>query len=80
MSSTYEVGKPGVVFEGLYGSHGAVSSALPEAVLSEASEFTTLRVRAHAPGLAAAVPQLVERVTNAVPAAVPLRWTKTACR
>jgi hypothetical protein len=64
----------GVVFEGLeHGSLGLVSRALPEAVVSEAGGVTTVRATLRAPGPAAAVSALVERVTKAVPAAVPLR-------
>jgi hypothetical protein len=71
MSSTYKVG---VVFEDLdHGSFGLVSVALPEAVLFEAGEVTTVRATVRASGPAAAVSQLVDSVTKAVPAAVPLR-------
>jgi hypothetical protein len=71
MPSTFKVG---VVFEGLeHGSLGLVSRALPEAVLFEAGGATTVRATVRAPGPAAAVSELVERVTKAVPAAVPLR-------
>jgi hypothetical protein len=71
MPSTYNVG---VVFEGLgHDCLDAVSRALPEAVLSEAGGVTTVRAKIRAPGPAAAVSGLVERVTKAVPAAVPLR-------
>jgi hypothetical protein len=71
MSNTYKVG---VMFEGLgYGSFGLVSVALPEAVLSEAGEVTTVRATISGPGPAAAVSELVDRVSKAVPAAVPLR-------
>ncbi len=71
MSHTYNVG---VVFEGIgHGSFSLVSRALPEAVLSEAGGVTTVRVKIRAPGPAAAVSQLVERVTKAAPAAIPLR-------
>jgi hypothetical protein len=71
MPSTYRVG---VVFEGLgHSSLGLVSRALPEAVLSEAGGVTTVRATLRAPGPAAAVSQLVESVSKAVPAAVPLR-------
>ena len=71
MSSTYKVG---VVFESLgHASLGLVSGELPEAVLCEAGEVTTVRATVRAPGPAAAVAGLVERVTKAVPAAVPLR-------
>lgn len=70
MSSNYNVG---VVFEGFHGSLGHVSRAFPEVVLSEVSGVTTVRAKLRAPGPAAAVSQLVERVTKAVPTAVPLR-------
>ena len=70
MSSNYNVG---AVFEGFRGSLGHVSRAFPEAVPSEVSGVTTMRAKLRAPGPAAAVSQLVERVTKAVPAAVPLR-------
>jgi len=71
MSSTYKVG---VVFEDLdHGSLGLVSSVLPDAVVSEAGAVTTVRATVRAPGPAAALSQLVESVTKAVPAAVPLR-------
>jgi hypothetical protein len=70
MSSTYKVG---VVFEDLdHRSFGLVSVALPEAVLFEAGEVTTVRATVRASGPAAAVSQLVDSVTKAVPAAVPL--------
>jgi hypothetical protein len=71
MPRTYNVG---VVFEGLGPAClDAVSTALAAAVLSEAGGVTTVRAKVRAPGPAAAVSQLVERVTKAVPAAVPLR-------
>jgi hypothetical protein len=71
MSSTYKVG---VVFEGFADrSRGLVLVGLPEAVLLEAGGVTTVRATVRAPGPAAAVSQLVETVTKAVPAAVPLR-------
>jgi hypothetical protein len=71
MSKTYKVG---VVFESLgHGSHDRVSAALPGAAVSEASGVTTVTAKVRAPGPAAAVSQLVERVTTAVPSAVPLR-------
>jgi hypothetical protein len=71
MSSTYKVG---VVFEGLGDSSpGLVSRARSDAVVSEAGGATTVRARVRAPGPAAAVSQLVESVTKAAPAAVPLR-------
>jgi hypothetical protein len=70
MSINYNVG---VVFEGFHGSLGHVSRAFPEVVLSEVSGVTTVRAKLRAPGRAAAVSQLVERVTKAVPTAVPLR-------
>ncbi len=64
----------GVVFEGLeHGSFGLVSRALREAVLTEAGATTTVRATVGAPGPAAAVSELVESVTKAVPTAVPLR-------
>ncbi|MGH9105833.1 MAG: hypothetical protein ACRDZX_08360, partial [Acidimicrobiales bacterium] len=71
MPSTYNVG---VVFEG-FGHVGAgpLSKALPGAVVSEAAGVTTVRAKFRAPGPAAAVSQVVERVSKAVPAAVPLR-------
>ena len=50
-----------------------VSRSLPDAVLSEIGGVTTVRAKIRCPGPAAAVAQLVERVTKAVPAAVPLR-------
>jgi hypothetical protein len=63
----------GVVFEGLnQSSLGLVSRALPEAVVSEPGGVTTLRAAVRAPGPAAAISKLVERVAKAVPAAVPL--------
>jgi hypothetical protein len=71
MPSTYKVG---VVFEGVdHGSLGLISSALPDAVFSGAGEVKTVRATVRAPGPAAAVSELVERVSEAVPAAVPLR-------
>ena len=71
MPSTYKVG---VVFEGLdHASLGLVSRALPETVVSEAGGATTVRATVRAPGPAAAVSQLVESVSKAVPAAVPMR-------
>jgi hypothetical protein len=71
MSSPYRVG---VVFEGLgHGSFGLVSVALPEAVLFEAGDVTTVRATISGPGPGAAVSELVERVRRAVPTAVPLR-------
>ena len=71
MPSTYNVG---VVFGGLgHDSHGAILSALAEVALSEKSAVTTVRAKIRAPGPAAAVSQLVERVTKAVHFAVPLR-------
>ena len=71
MSSTYRVG---VVFEGLaHASLGLVSRAFPEAAVSEAGALTTVRATFSALGPAAAVSRLVERVTKAVPPAVPVR-------
>jgi hypothetical protein len=71
MQSTYKVG---VVFEGLdHGALGLVSGALPEAVLSQAGGATTVRATLRAPGPAAAVSALVERVKKTVPTAVALR-------
>jgi hypothetical protein len=70
MSSTYKVG---VIFEDLHGSLGPASRALHDPVLSEVSGVTTVRATIRAPGPAAAVSLLVERVTKAVPTAVPLR-------
>ncbi len=73
MSSTYQVG---VVFEGLADASGLVSGPLPGAVVSEADALTTLRASVRAPRPAAAVSRLVERITKAVPAAVPVRVDK----
>ena len=71
MSSTYRVG---VVFEGLaHASLGLVSRAFPEAAVSEAGALTTVRATFSALGPAAAVSRLDERVTKAVPPAVPVR-------
>ena len=71
MSSIFRVG---VVFDGLDdASLGLVSGALPGAIVSEAGGLTTVRASVRAPGPAAAVSRLVERVTKAVPPTVPVR-------
>ena len=71
MSGTYKVG---IVFEGLsHGSHSAVSAVLPEAAFGELGSLTTVTAKIVAPGAAAAISWLEERVTRAVPTAVPLR-------
>ena len=77
MSHTYKVG---VVFEGIgRGSFNLVSRALPEAVLSEVGGVTTVRVKIRVPGPAAAVSQLVERVTKRPPPS-PCALTQTSSR
>lgn len=71
MSNTY---KMGIVFEGLgQGSHHAVSAMLPGAAFGEFGGLTTVTAKIIAPGPAAAISWLEERVIKAVPAAVPLR-------
>jgi hypothetical protein len=71
MPNNYKVG---IVFEGLgRGTHQAVSAVLPEAAFTQLGDLTTVTAKIVAPGPAAAVSRLEERVTKAVPAAVPLR-------
>jgi hypothetical protein len=71
MSKTYKVG---ILFDGIsHGSHSAVSAALPKAAFRGVAGVTTVTVKIVAPGPAAAVSRLEERVAKAVPAAVPLR-------
>lgn len=71
MPNNYKVG---IVFEGLsHSSHGGIAAALPGVVFREAAGQTTVTAKVVAPGPAAAISWLEERVIKAAPAAVPLR-------